>query len=492
VNTTSAASTFTLSNSGAQALTIASIGISGTNASSFGTSNTCGGSVAAGSSCPISVTFDPTVAGSNLSAVLTVTDNAGNVSGSKQMVTLTGTGIGVPAAGVSPSSLTFAAQDTGSTSAAQTVTLNNTSGTGPLTITNIGFVGADPGDYSDTTTCGSSLAVGASCTISVKFKPAATGTRTATLQIVDNSGNVGSTQTVALTGTGATPTTVSISPSSGSGLTQTFTANYTDPNGAADLATVRLLFNTSVTGSNACYVWYYPATNLLELENNAGNGQSSGITPGSGSTLSNNQCTLAGTGSSYSTSGNNATLTLALTFANTFEGTKNAYLYAAGATANSGFVLEGTWTVPSAGPPTVVSVSPSSGSGLTQAFTANYSDPNGAVNLVDVRILINNVVTGGNGCYVWYYPASNLMYLENNAGSGLSAGIAPGSGSTVSNNQCTLAGTGSSYTPSGNNATLVVALTFTGTFTGQKNVYLYAIDTNGTNTGFVPAGTWTP
>jgi hypothetical protein len=245
-----------------------------------------------------------------------------------------------------------------------------------------------------------------------------------------------------------------------------------------------------VSAVNGCYVYYYPATNLMYLENNGGSGLTAGIAPGSSSTVSNSQCTLAGTGSSYNTSGNNATLVAALTFSATFTGSKNVYLLAVGETLNSGWVQKGTWT-PAAGPPTIVSLSPSSGSGTTQAFTGVYSDPAGTADLVTVRILFNAAISAVNGCYVYYYPASNLMYLENNGGTGLTAGIAPGSTSTVSNSQCTLAGTGSSYTPSGNDATLVVALTFSGTFTGSKNVYLMAVGET-LNSGWVLKGTWTP
>jgi hypothetical protein len=289
------------------------------------------------------------------------------------------------------------------------------------------------------------------------------------------------------------PTVTSLSPSSGSGLTQTFTGVFSDPNGAADLNTVGILFNTAISGVNACWVRYYPAANLLYLENNTDNGLTAGIAPGSASQVSNSQCTLKGTGSSYGVSGNNATLTVALTFSGTFAGQKNAYLAATENNATtSGWVLKGTWTPVTLGPPTVTSLSPNSGSGLTQTFTAMYSDPNGAADLNTVSILFNTAISGVNACWVRYYPASNLLYLENNADNGLTAGIAPGSASQVSNSQCTLSGTGSSYSVSGNNATLSVALTFSGTFTGQKNAYLAATENNASTSGWVLKGTWTP
>ena len=235
---------------------------------------------------------------------------------------------------------------------------------------------------------------------------------------------------------------------------------------------------------------YIMSTNLLYLENNTGTGVSAGVTPGSAVQVSNSQCTLMGTGSSYSATGSMATLSVSLTFSGTFIGLKNVYLLSSQINGtNSGWVLKGTWTTGvSLGPPTVVSLTPSSGSGTTQTFTGVYSDPNGAADLATVRILFNSIVSSSNACY----PASNLLYLENNAGTGVSVGVVPGSVAQVSNNQCTLMGTGSSYAAAGNNGTLNVALTFSGTFATQKNVYLLSTETNNTNSGWVKAGSWTP
>jgi Abnormal spindle-like microcephaly-assoc'd, ASPM-SPD-2-Hydin/Beta-propeller repeat len=488
VATASGAQTVTLSNSGTAVLTIASIAISGTNASDFAASNNCAGSVAAGSNCLISVTFTPGAPGSR-SGVLMVTDNAGNVNGSTQTAALTGTGIGVPTAGVNPSSLTFASTVVGVASSPQTVTLSNT-GSGPLTITSIVIGGENPTDFGETTTCGTTLPVGSNCSISVTFTPAATGALTANLHVIDNSGNTGSTQTVTLSGTGATasgpPTVVSIAPTSGIGQTQTFTMVYSDPNGISDLSQVLVLFNTSTSLSSACAVVYKPGTNQLYLYNNAGTALTTGITPGSGS-VSNSQCTLTGSGSSVTTSGNNLTLNAALTFAGSYGGAKSSYLEAVGNTQNSGWVLEGTWT-----PTMVVSLSPASGTGLSQTFTTVYSDPNGVSDLSAVRLLFNTSLNVTSACYVEYSPATNKMYLYNDAGTAwLSTAVVPGSSTSVSNSQCTLDGTGSSFSTSGNNLTLNVALTFTGTFTGLQNVYMEAVGKTQTST-WVGKGTWTP
>ncbi len=493
VGVLSAAQTIILSNSGTAALTVSNIAISGTNGSDFGTTNNCMGSVAIGGNCSIFVTFTPGAPGSR-SAVLTVTDNAGNVTGSMQMVVLTGTGIGVPVAGVTPASLTFSGA-VGVATAAQTVTVSNT-GTGPLTITSIVIGGANPTDFGETTTCGATVAVGANCTISVTFTAAAAGAFTANLHVIDNSGNTGATQTVTLNGTGTTasgpPTVVSLSPASGNGLTQAFTMVYSDPAGISDLSEVLVLFNPTVAVTNDCAVVYVPSTNLMYLYGNTGTLLATGVTPGGATSVSNSQCTLNGTGSSFSTSVDNLTLTANITFAATFTGTKDVYLEAVGKTQNSGWVMKGTWLPATAGPPTIVSLTPTSGSGTAQTFTVVSSDPNGTVDLSGILLLFNPTLAVANGCYVDYNPVTNLLYLYNNAGTAaLTPAVAPESTTTVSNSQCTLNGTGSSFSTSGNNLTLNVSLTFSGTFTASQNVYIDVLSKT-QSSGWAMKGTWTP
>jgi hypothetical protein len=94
-----------------------------------------------------------------------------------------------------PSSLTFASQAPNTTSAAQTVTVSNT-GTAAGSSTSV----AVTGDYSQTNTCGTSIAAGASCTVSVSFRPTTSGTRTGSLTVTSSASN--SPTTVALSGTG--------------------------------------------------------------------------------------------------------------------------------------------------------------------------------------------------------------------------------------------------------------------------------------------------
>ena len=104
-----------------------------------------------------------------------------------------------PIVSLSPTSLGFGNQAIDMTSATKTVTLSNT-GNAALSITSLALTGTNASDFAQANTCGSSLAVGANCTIVVMFTPSVTGTEASSLSIADNSS--GSPQTVSLSGAG--------------------------------------------------------------------------------------------------------------------------------------------------------------------------------------------------------------------------------------------------------------------------------------------------
>jgi Putative Ig domain/Abnormal spindle-like microcephaly-assoc'd, ASPM-SPD-2-Hydin len=147
-----------------------------------------------------------------------------------------------------PTSLTFASQAVGTTSAPQTITATN-SGDASLFFNN---VAANTLDFTivDDNCIGTTLPVGASCTISVTFSPTTTGTRTANVVYTDNAPN--SPQTVPLTGTGSgTPPPLAIND-------QFFTcANGVCDIGAGSNVFVSNFFTTTfqATGGTAPYTW---------------------------------------------------------------------------------------------------------------------------------------------------------------------------------------------------------------------------------------------
>ncbi len=199
VGTTSAPATVTVSNPSGAPMAISGVTASG----AFTVAKDCPATLLPGSSCTLSVSFVPTAAG-NASGVLTISDNA---YGGPQNVPIQGLGIAEPAAAVSPSSLSFAPQNVGTTSAGATVTVLN-SGDAALSVASI----TASGDFAETDNCLSGLAAGAQCTISVTFAPTAAGTLTGVLTITDNA--LASPQTVSLTGMGVVKPIASLSDSS--------------------------------------------------------------------------------------------------------------------------------------------------------------------------------------------------------------------------------------------------------------------------------------
>jgi uncharacterized protein (DUF2345 family) len=191
--------TITVSNIGTAPVTIndpiLSI-VKGGNSNEFIALSLCPKPLAAGKSCYVTIAF---VAGPFYTPQTATLQIMSNAPGSPQAVTLSAQVI-YPVANLNPSSLNFGTIKHATTSTLN-VTLSNPGGT-PLSLTGISVTGTDAAYFAPTNNCGNSLAAGASCTVAVKFTPAATGTFNANLVFVDNAQAGGGTQTVSLSGKG--------------------------------------------------------------------------------------------------------------------------------------------------------------------------------------------------------------------------------------------------------------------------------------------------
>ena len=145
-------------------------------------------------------------------------------------------------------------------------------------------------------------------------------------------------------------------------------------------------------------------------------------------------------------------------------------------------------TAPPPQTPSVISVTPASGSGTTAVFTATYSDTGGGSALTSAGLLINSSAGTSFACWVTYSPSTNLFSLANDTASAIATTV-PG-GTSIQNDQCVLNGTASSVAISSNTLTLTVSLYFAPAFAGPQTVYLSATDA-GSTTGLVALGTWT-
>jgi hypothetical protein len=196
-------------------VTITSIVASG----DFSQTNNCASPMnpSLGQACRVDITFTPTAAGTRTGNI-TITDSA---AGSPHIINLTGEGAASSNLSFSPANLSFGNVTLGATSAAKVATVTN-NGTTPVSI--ISIVAA--GDYSQTNTCGTSIAVGGNCTMNVTFTPSSSGARAGRITLSDSDPT--NLQTFTLNGTGVIPaSTVAITPKVAaltSKLTQQFQA----------------------------------------------------------------------------------------------------------------------------------------------------------------------------------------------------------------------------------------------------------------------------
>ncbi|HET7206523.1 MAG TPA: choice-of-anchor D domain-containing protein [Terriglobales bacterium] len=159
-------------------------------------------SLNAGQQTTVSVAFAPTSA-TAYSGSLSITSNA---PGSPTSVSLSGTGIAATLTlGINPTSLSFGNITTGTTSAAQTVTITNT-GNSSVTISQITLSGAGyamTGGSAPVT-----LSPSQNITLSMTFAPTVAGAVSGSISIVSNA--TGSPATLTLSGTGVLPHSVSL------------------------------------------------------------------------------------------------------------------------------------------------------------------------------------------------------------------------------------------------------------------------------------------
>jgi hypothetical protein len=264
VNTTSAPQTLTLHSNGTAALTY----LISVPAPFSVTGGTCGasGSLAIGGSCTINVVFAPTTVAS-ASQNLTVTAN-GVVAGAP--VALSGNGVTpVSSALVSPSELDFGNWPMNTYSAPMLLKVTNT-GNMPLSGLQLTFAGGSAvfsrisvAPYPvGAPNCAAALAVGASCTIKVRFHPAVTAANTTYTRTLTVS-YTGATVTgnpVTLTGTGVStaatasavlnpsPITLPTGVNTGTG---TVTLTNTSASGGTSMVT------TSVATSGGSFLTYF-------------------------------------------------------------------------------------------------------------------------------------------------------------------------------------------------------------------------------------------
>jgi hypothetical protein len=316
LGTTSTAQTMTLRNTGSGTVTFSSI----TASAEFAATNNCNGSLGVAASCTVTITFSPAALGTR-TGLLTIQDNA---STSPQVVALSGAG-GVAQFSLSPVNLTFSDVALGS-GTTQSITLTNNGNTA-ITIGSV----STTGDFSQTNTCGATLASSNSCTISVRFTPTDLGSRLGTLIITDSA--PGNPHSASLSGTGLAVTkqvfllqpSLTFQSQAVGTTSRPMTAQFTN-------AGITALNLTSITASgdfaqtNSCPSTLQPqvvCTMNVTFTPTAAGTRTGTITIANDATSGNQTITLTGTGTDGGSGPLVAVSPAAVTFANQIVGTSS-------------------------------------------------------------------------------------------------------------------------------------------------------------------------
>lgn len=169
----------------------------------------------------------------------------------------------------------------------------------------------------------------------------------------DSSGNTASA-TQSFTTAAPPPVTVPtvpttsgpVSPSSGSGMNQTFAFTFSDPQGYAALTGGTVIINSKLAWANACWVYFDRKANRIWLASDNTSTWTSAA-PGSSAVLQNSQCQIVANGVSATGSGQNLTVMVPIIFKTAFAGTKQIFLSANHSSGgSSSLIAEGSWIVP--------------------------------------------------------------------------------------------------------------------------------------------------
>ncbi len=176
--------TLTLTNTGDLAAHISAIRIrAGLTSADFGVTSDCSSTLPVNLSfCTLTLSFTPSDVGTRTAIVEVVND----APDSPDTANLSGLGVasGSPAVTLT-TSMTFVDTLVGSSGGPLTANLQNV-GTGTLNISSITITGTNSAEFSNTTTCGATLAPAATCNINVTFSPTSSGSKTAQVEVADD------------------------------------------------------------------------------------------------------------------------------------------------------------------------------------------------------------------------------------------------------------------------------------------------------------------
>jgi hypothetical protein len=204
IGAASSPSVLTIGNTGGAPMANVGFQVTGQSAASFSVgATTCGALLKNGSSCTAQVIFTPVSAGG---AAATLIASSSTLGVKPVQVALTGNGQALSGINVTPAQMSFTVATLGQPSAPQRATISNT---GALAVNGLLLATSAPFSVAQSS-CGTSLAAGASCSVDVIFAPAVNAAVGGTLTISSTTSNAAA---VILSGIGGAAGSVQLQPS---------------------------------------------------------------------------------------------------------------------------------------------------------------------------------------------------------------------------------------------------------------------------------------
>ena len=306
------------------------------------------------------------------------------------------------------------------------------------------------------------------------------------------------------------PDVISLTPSSGSGVSATLTAVFRHPEGQNGhyLGYVLFLPLPGVVRFNAqgtCLVEYnrlggnFDGKGGMRLIDNAGTGWigrlvGEPLVPTT-APLRNSACTVNVAATAVTFSGTDMIIKVPVT------------LNPSGVTAVMGTFIQsedvhgywtdfrqfGNWNVPGAGTkpgPYVAGLIPNTGAGSSASFSVTAGHSSGPAQIAQVHFRMNApTIVGGNPCHAVYFPHGNAVALINDDGTAL-VGPVP-LGTRVDTGRCSIL-PGATISVTGSTVRVNLPMIFSlAEFAGAKTLYIDVFDVQGAVSHWVQSGTWT-
>lgn len=262
-----------------------------------------------------------------------------------------------------------------------------------------------------------------------------------------------------------------------------------DVNGYRDLRHVQVIINKSQTGAGACYISYEAERGIIWLLDDSGNAAVGQGVPGAPEIIENSQCAVnvADVAVRFLNDELQIDIPVALKVAN-----QKQYLYVSASDSSGlvdpwlraaqwnfdGEVRSQPWEIPQTPPSVTVTASPGERSG-SYRLDLRAVDLNGADDLDWVQIIINDVQTGVDACYLNYNHANRTVSLMKDSGSAVAGSTQPGQRNVVANSFCEMTGQGLTIISKPREVVLQIPVRVSSLMRPKRVIYTAALDRHG-------------